>query len=83
MEKKIEIRPMTMMEYDALSDYAEELKSKNYTEDKQSRKLAMFVCEKIAGMDLQDKSATIKKVMSVYEQIMKATNDEQLEEEKN
>lgn len=33
-------------------------------------------------MDLQDKSATIKKVMSVYEQIMKATNDEQLEEEK-
>lgn len=47
MEKKIEIRPMTMMEYDALSDYAEELKSKNYTEDKQSRKLAMFVCEKL------------------------------------
>ena len=52
-------------------------------EEKKTRKIAMYVCERVAGMDLKDKSATIKKVMDVYENIMKATSDEQAEEEKN
>lgn len=83
MENKIEIRPMTMFEYDALRDYVEDLEKQNLDEEKKTRKIAMYVCEKVAGMNLQDKSATIKKVISVYEKIMKATSDEQLEEEKN
>lgn len=83
MEKKIDIRPMTMLEYDNLRDFVEELEKQNLPEEKQSRKIAMYVCEKVAGMNLNDKYATIKRVMDTYEKIMKATNDEQLEEEKN
>ena len=79
----MEIRPMTMIEYDALRDYVEELEKQGLNEEKQTRKIAMYVCEKVAGMDLKDKSATIKKVMDVYEKIMKATSDEQVAEEKN
>lgn len=74
---------MTMVEYDELRDYVEELEKQGCNEEKLTRKIAMYVCEKIAGIDLKDKSSTIKKVMSVYEQIMKATTDEQAEEEKN
>lgn len=81
--ENIEIRPMTMVEYDELRDFVEELETKGYSEEKQTRKIAMFVCEKVAGMDLKDKSATIKKVIDVYEKIMKATNDEQEAEAKN
>lgn len=81
--ENIEIRPMTMVEYDELRDFVEKLEAKGYSEEKQTRKIAMFVCEKVAGMDLNDKSATIKKVIDVYEKIMKATNDEQEAEAKN
>lgn len=79
----IEIRSMTMLEYDAFQDYVDELEKENYTDEKKARKIAMYVCEKIAGMNLNDKSATIAKVMKVYDDIINATKEENEKQEKN
>lgn len=79
----IEIRPMTMREYDDYEEYLEELKGKNYDEAKANRKLAMFVCEKVYGMDLNNKESTVAKCIDVYIKTIQATSEQEKEEEKN
>lgn len=79
----IKIRPMTMREYDDYEEMLEALKNKNYDEAKLNRKMAMYVCEKVYGMDLNDKNSTVAKCIDIYIKTIKATSEQEQEEEKN
>lgn len=79
----IEIRPMTQKEYDMYQDFVEDLQDKKIKESKLIRKMINYVCEKIYGMDLDDKESTPSICLAVFQQTMELTNKVDEEEIKN
>ena len=79
----IEIRPMTQKEYDMYQDFVEDLQDKKIKESKLIRKLINYVCEKIYGMDLNDKESTPSICLAVFQQTIELTNKVDEEEIKN
>ena len=79
----IEVRAMTQREYDEYQDFVEDLQDKKIKESKLIRKLINYVCEKIYGMDLNDKESTPSICLAVFQQTIELTNKVDEEEIKN
>lgn len=79
----IQIRAMSQKEYDAYQDYLEELQEQGIKDNRLIRKLINYVCEKIYGMDLDDKNNTPGLCMYVFTQTNDITNRMDEEELKN
>ena len=79
----IEIRPMTQKEYDEYQDFMEDLQDKKIKDAKLIRKLINYVCEKIYGMDLNNKENTPAVCMTVFNKTIEETNKLDEEEIKN
>ena len=80
---KVDIRPMTQMEYNDFQDYLEEMQDKGFKETKIVRKLVNWVCENVYKMDLNDKESTPAVCMYIFNKTTEITNDMNEEEIKN
>lgn len=79
----IEIKALTFNEQNAYDDFVEELKGKNYTEDKVLRESIKYICENIYKMDLNDAKHTMMTCLYVFGKTMEASQKLEEDELKN
>lgn len=72
-----------MEEYDAFQDYVEKLEEEKVPANKQMRKFAIYIGEKIYGLDPKDNKVSVATFMKVLNDTMELTNKVNEEEIKN
>ena len=79
----IKIRSLSMLEYDEFQDYVESFDNEKDKATKQIRKFAIWIGEKIYGLDPKDNSISVATFMKVFNDTMELTNKTNDEEIKN
>lgn len=79
----IEIRALSFTEQEKYDEFVEAMKSKEYSEDKQLRESAKYICTTIYDMDLNSLENTMMKCLYVFAKTMEACQNLNEEELKN